>query len=193
MRKALDLLYQGSGALAAVFLAAIAGVVLLQVGANALGTLAFWLTGEPLGFVIPSYAEFAGFFLATSSFLALAYTLRAGGHIRVELLVQRAPPGLRRAIEIWCLAFGAAIAAYFAWYMIALTRQSLAYGDVSPGMVAIPLWLPQAAMSLGLVVLTIAFVDELVQVVAGRRPSYHDAGNEIARTLEHAGEEPPAR
>lgn len=189
MRKALDLLYKASGVLAAGFLAAIAAVVLLQVGANAIGSVSAWVTGTPTGFVIPSYAEFAGFFLAASSFLALPYTLRAGGHIRVELLIQRAPPALRRVIEVWCLGLGAAMAGYFAWFTIALTRESFAYGDVSPGMVPIPLWLPQGAMSLGLVVLTIAFLDELFQVLTGRRPSYEEQGNEIARALARAQED----
>ena len=79
MRRLLDLIYRASGAVAALFLVAICVVVLLQVGANLIDALIKLFGGEPLGLVIPSYAEFAGFFLAGSSFFALAYTLRSAG------------------------------------------------------------------------------------------------------------------
>ena len=171
MRLALDSLYRASGALAAVFLAAIAIIVLAQVGANVIDALAGWLTGAPIGLVIPSYAEVAGFFLAASSFLALAYTLRAGGHIRVTLLLQHAHGRRRLWAEAWCAFAGALMAAYFSWYAVGLTLESLHFGDVSTGMVPVPLWIPQAAMALGLIVLTVAMVDELVHVVRGGAPA----------------------
>ncbi|NIR29479.1 MAG: TRAP transporter small permease [Gammaproteobacteria bacterium] len=172
MRKPLDLLYRGSGALAAVFLAAICGVVLLQVGANLIDTFADWLTGEPIGLVVPSYAEFAGFFLAAASFLALAYTLRAGGHIRVSLVIQHLSRARRRWIELWCTAAAGALCAYFAFYSIRLVLESIEYGDVSPGMIAVPLWLPQSGIALGLVILTVALVDEFLEVLRGGTPTY---------------------
>lgn len=172
MRKLLDRLYRASGALAAVFLAAICGVVLLQVGANLIDAFADWLTGEPIGLVVPSYAEFAGFFLAAASFLALAYTLRAGGHIRVSLVIQHLSRVRRRWVELWCTAAAAALSAYFAFYSILLVLESIEYGDVSPGMVAVPLWLPQSGIALGLVILTVALVDELVEILRGGTPAY---------------------
>lgn len=173
MRRALDLLYRASGALAAAFLVAICAIVLLQVGANVVDRLIAWAGGTPPGLLIPSYAEFAGFFLAASSFLALAYALRAGAHIRVVLLIEHLPEGRRRAFELWCLLVAAALSGYFTFYLLRLVLESIEFGDVSPGMVPVPLWLPQSAMALGLVVLTIALVDELVAVLRGRPPSYH--------------------
>ena len=46
---------------------------------------------------------------------------------------------------------------------------SYTFHDVSTSNDATPLWLPQLAMGLGAVVLLIAFVDELVLEVLGRR------------------------
>ena len=86
MRRALDLLYRTCGGLAAMFLAAIAILILTQVVAR--------LTG----FFLPAASDFAGFCLAASSFLALAYTFRAGTHIRVVLLLQRLPAAWRRGL-----------------------------------------------------------------------------------------------
>jgi TRAP-type C4-dicarboxylate transport system permease small subunit len=175
MRGFLDWLYRASGALAAAFLVAICAIVLLQVGANLVDETARLLGAEPPGLVIPSYAEFAGFFLAASSFLALAYTLRTGGHIRVSLVVQHVPARVRHGLEIWCVAAGGAVTGYFTWYTLLLTLESLEYGDLSPGMVPVALWIPQSSMALGLAILTVAFVDEFVGLLRGAAPSYEAA------------------
>ena len=182
MRRALDGLYRASGGLAAFFLAAIAVVVLLQVGANVINALSHWMIGVPIGLLVPSYADFAGYFLATSSFLALAHTLKKNAHIRVALLVQRLRPRWRRRAEWWSSGFGAFLTAYFSWYMADLVLQSWRFGDVSPGIVSVPLWIPQSAMAVGLIVLTIALVDMFVTVVTGGNsccaPSATDAAAE---------------
>jgi TRAP-type C4-dicarboxylate transport system permease small subunit len=175
MRAFLDWLYRASGAVAAFFLVAICTVVLLQVGANLIDALIKAFGREPIGLVIPSYAEFAGFFLAASSFLALAYTLRAGGHIRVELVLQRFGTRGRRAAEIWCVAASAAVSIYFAWYCARLVLESIEFGDVSPGIVPVPLWIPQSTMALGLAVLAIALLDELVSLIRGGAARYAQA------------------
>ncbi len=172
MRRILDGLYLGSGILAAAFLVAICTIVLLQVGANVIDKVVKWVFGTPIGLVIPSYAEFAGFFLAATSFLALTYTLRYGAHIRVTLVIQHISGRRRRWLELWCIALAGSLAGYFAFYTIGLVLESYRFGDVSFGIVAVPLWIPQTAMALGLVILTIALVDEFVGVVTGRQASY---------------------
>lgn len=188
MRSALDLLYRASGVAAAAFLAAIFLIVLVQVAANLTDELVGWITGEPIGLVVPSYAEFAGFFLAASTFLALAYTLRSGGHIRVLLIIQNLDGRPRRLLELWCLAVAASLVGYFTFYTFFLVAESFTFGDLSYGMVPVPLWLPQTAVAVGLLVLTVALVDEFVAVLRGRRPSYQDAATE----LPEAGSSAPA-
>jgi len=192
MRKALDTLYAASGALAALFLVAIAVTVLLQVGANIISEIGGIVTGAPLGLVIPSYGDFTGFFLAASSFLALAYTLRHGAHIRVELIIQVFGPKARRWVEVWCLGLGMFLAGYFAWYSVSLTLESYEFGDVSFGMVPVPLWIPQAAMSLGLIILTISMLDELIRTLRGGMPVFDTAEADMADMFEPAGIMAPA-
>lgn len=170
MRRILDGLYQASGVMAAIFLAAIALIVLMQVGANGIDALARWLIGRPIGLLVPSYADFAGYFLATASFLALAHTLKKQAHIRVCLVVERLGPRWRRGAELWASGFGAAITAYFSWYMAGLVHQSWRFADLSPGLVPVPLWIPQAAMTTGLIILTIGLADVFVTVIRGGNP-----------------------
>ncbi len=176
MRKFLDFLYRASGVVAAAFLLAICLVVLAQVGANIIDVIASWITGTPIGLVVPSYAEFAGFFLAASSFLALAYTLRSGSHIRVNLIIQHIGGWPRRLIELVVTAIGTAFSAYFAYFTVGLVVESWQFGDVSSGMVPVALWIPQTAMALGLVILTISLVDSLVEVLRGKEPAYAKSG-----------------
>ena len=61
--------------LGGIFLALIGGVILYQV------------FGRTLGYGIPGVDDLAALFLVATAFLSLAYTFRAGGHIRVNLLL----------------------------------------------------------------------------------------------------------
>jgi TRAP-type C4-dicarboxylate transport system permease small subunit len=185
LRRALDGLYRGSGALAALFLVAICVIVLLQVGANVVDKVAEWTTGAPIGLVVPSYAEFAGFFLAASSFLALAYTLRHGGHVRVSLFVRRFAGGPRRAVELWCTGIAALLSGYFAYFAIRLVIDSWRFDDLSPGLVPVPIWIPQSSLALGLVILTVALVDEFETVRRFGEAAYMAAERKLEAQMEH--------
>ncbi len=179
LRRILNRLYLWSCWLAAAFIAAICLLVVCQVGLNLVDRLASQLTGSAIGLTIPSYADFTGFFLAAASFLALAYTLRQGGHIRVSLVISHLNPMLRHIIEIWCIVLAGSVTIYFTWYTFLLTRESYTYHDLSPGMVAIPIWIPQTALLIGLAVLSIALIDEFVCCLRGNTPSYVGAGENL--------------
>ncbi len=176
MRTILDTLYRVSGAVAAFCLVAICLIVVAQVGGRIIDGIATLITGERIGLLVPSAAEFSGFFLAAASFLALAYTFRADGHIRVSLLITRLSGRPRHWIEVWCLAFAIALAGFFTWHTILLVADSMEYGEVSYGMIPVPLWIPQSFMALGLIVLTIALVDDMARVLRGEKPSYEGVG-----------------
>ncbi len=179
MRTGLNFMYRVSAGLAALFLVLILAIVLAQVGLNIADKIAKWLTGRPVGFLIPSYADFAGYFLATATFFALAYSFREGAHIRVNLLLMRMNKGLRRLFEIWSCMIAVSFTAFFAWYSADLMYSSWKYNDLSPGLVPIKLWIPQAAMTVGLIFLLIATLDALVQVLRGQEPDYASGASEM--------------
>ena len=160
MRRSLDALYDAAGYLAAFFLV----MTLVWVGVG--------VAGRFLGFYVRGTDAYAGYTMAACAFLALAHTLKKGEHIRVELVLQKAGPRLRRALQIWSYGLATLLAALFAFYSVRLAWQSHAFNDVSTANDATPLWMPQLAMALGTVVLFIAFVDELVLEWRGlRRPA----------------------
>ena len=175
VRRFLDWLYLASGALAAVFVAAICTIVLCQVALNALDIIAVLLGYSAPGFVIPSYAEFAGLFLAAATFFALAYSLRKGAHIRVSLLIGHLSGSRRKAFELWAVFVGGCLSGIFTTYMFNLVYDSFRFGDVSIGLVRYEIWIPQLALALGLLIFSIAFIDEYVSILRGDEPSYdHD-------------------
>ena len=163
MSRALDRLYDAAGIAAALCILFICAIVTAQVALNVLSRVG----GPGLAYTIPSYADFAGYALAAASFLALAHTLRRGAHIRVTLVSDRLPPALRRAADLAVLALAAGIAAFATWFTVALIAESLHYGDVSPGMVAVPLWIPQIPVAAGLALLTLALAHTLAERLRG--------------------------
>ena len=186
MRRLLDTIYTASGYLAALFIAAICILVMAQVMLNLIDRTAALLTGQAIGLTIPSYSDFTGFFLAAASFLALAYTLRVGGHIRVTLFTNMLGERTQKVLEIWSLALAAAMTIFVTFYSIALTHESFVYNDLSSGMVAVPIWIPQSSVSIGMFVLSVALVDEFIGVLAGKTPSYAGKGENL---LDEPGEE----
>ncbi len=192
MRRVLDTLYLVSGWLAAFFIAAIAGVVVVQVSLNLIDRASTLLRGTAVGLTIPSYADFTGFFLAAASFLALAHTFRQGEHIRVTILIGHLPARIAWAFEFWCVAAAAAISCYFTWYTGVLVGESYRFNDLSPGMIAVPLWIPQTAMLIGLVILSIALIDEFVGLIRGRKPAYLESDEGLLVSEPYEDDAPPA-
>jgi hypothetical protein len=61
---------------------------------------------------------------------------------------------------------------FFAFHAVKMNYQSYLFGDMSQGVVLVPMWIPQLGYSTGLIILLIAFVDELIHVARGNPPRY---------------------
>ena len=157
MRKLLDGIYDSAAALAALFLIGLLVMVLLSI------------VSRQLHFHVPGTDAYAGYLMAASGFLALAHTLKRGEHIRVTLLVNALSGRWKKALELWALGLATLLALLFAVYSCKLAWQSRVFNDISTGSDATPLWIPQLAMAFGAVILVIAFIDELVLEIRGRR------------------------
>lgn len=159
IRRLLDGIYLWSGYLAAFFLAMILVSIVVQV------------VGRFFGFVVDS-TEIAGFFLAASSFLALAHTFHSGAHVRITLLIGQFTGRRRQATEVFCCAVAALLVGYLSWHAVMLVMESYQFGDISPGLVAIPFWIPQSAMAGGLILLCVGLLDQMIAIWRGATPSY---------------------
>ncbi|RPE71982.1 TRAP-type C4-dicarboxylate transport system permease small subunit [Pacificibacter maritimus] len=119
---------------------------------------------------IPSYADFSGFMLAGASFLAMAHTLRAGGHIRVNLVSSRMPQNVQFVLEGFVLLLAIALLGFLTWFMGALVLESFHYNDVSSGIIPVPLWMPQSIAAFGSFLLLVSVVHTFVDLIRAKAP-----------------------
>jgi TRAP-type C4-dicarboxylate transport system permease small subunit len=171
MRVFLDRLYLLAGYAAGGFLIALFLLMMALSG------------GRPLGINIPAGDDFASWCMAAMAFLALAHTFRSGEMIRVGLLVERLPERARHVAEIVTLLVATAVVVFFAWHGVRLTYDSWRFHEMAQGVIAVPLWIPQLGYAAGLIILAIAFVDELIHVAAGNDPRYEKPKPKTAEEL----------
>ncbi|MCC5964234.1 MAG: TRAP transporter small permease subunit [Rhodobacteraceae bacterium] len=172
MRKLLDGLYSAALIAACSSMVAIAALVLTQILARVLDRVLITLGASPYGFSIPSLSDFGGFLFVAAATLALPATLRAGGHVRVSLMLKLGGPKLQHGLTILVLAIALGLAAFGAWHAGAQALDSWRFNTVSFGMIRTPLWIPQGVMALGLSLLAVAIADELVEALRGRDPAF---------------------
>lgn len=158
--KFLDRLFTWSGYLAGVFLVTIAILVVSQIVARMLNKQ------------IPSADEFAGYCLAASSFLGLAYSFRSGSHIRVTLLTDRLSTHIQRVLMLLVLAFTIIMIAVWAFNSISMVYESWKFKDMSTGILKYPIWIPQLSMGIGVTLFCLAIIEDLVNVMRGIEPNF---------------------
>lgn len=160
MRKLLDRLYLAGGALAAVFIALIAVLMIAQsvlrefrVNTGAVNDVVSW-------------------FCAAAAFLAMAHAFKHGDFVRVTLLLETVGARTRRAMELGSLAIGVVAVGYLAFSACAFTYESWEFNDISQGLLPMPLWIPQLSFALGSLLLLTAVVDEFIIVLRGGVPTF---------------------
>lgn len=144
-------IYRWSGYLAGFCIAAIFAVTMFQI------------IGRLVGYNPPGLTNYASYLMAATVFCGLAHTLDAGGQIRIELFLSLAGKG-RYWLERFGFLASAAMACwmtYFAWSMVSW---SITLGDISEGMDATPLWIPQLTMAVGMTLFAMAVVDRTARL-----------------------------
>lgn len=154
-RRILDAIYDGAGVVAALCLASLLVVIVMQMVAR-------W---SSISF--PGSTQYAGYLMASASFLAFAHTLNRGAHIRVSLLLT-ALGDRARPLEVWCMVVATAAACYLAYYAVRFVYWSYKLHDISQGQDATPMWIPQVPMAIGAILLAVCFVDNLVTLIIAK-------------------------
>lgn len=191
----LDKLYKAGGALAALALVVILGIMVAQM-------IARWT-----GVTFSGSTKYAGYAMACASFFALAYALTHGAHIRVSLVL-----GINNFTKVWldraALLISAITATYFARYALKTANDKWNWAERTDGLdtvpewlvtlftffsrspsewgtlwadtgsswVPTPIWMVQVPMTLGTVLLAVALWDMLYRtLVLGRNPIVSEA------------------
>jgi TRAP-type C4-dicarboxylate transport system permease small subunit len=166
MRRGLDFLYSASGALAALSLAGIFLVMLAQA------------LGREVGVLVRGADDLSAWLSAAAAFFALGHTFRHGELVRMGLVIEKLPPRARRRAELLALSFTALFTGWMAWSVASFVYDSWQFREVAQGLIRIPIWIPQLAFVLGMLIFFIAVLDDLVAVLRGRKPAYQLAEEE---------------
>ena len=159
MRKLLDGLYSTAAWLAGLAMIGILVMVLLTI------------LSRLVGFSAPGTDAYAGYAMAGAGFMALASTFKKGEHIRVTLLLGALKGTPLKVMEVLALSIATLLSGFLAFYSVRLTWQSWDIEDISVGIDATPMWIPQIFMALGTVIFFIALLDDLVLELQGKRQS----------------------
>lgn len=137
--------------LGAACLVALALLMLSEIFVRALSNFAGIGPG-----VVPNAWEYSSYLMAASFTFGAAMTLRAGGHIRVSILLANTGPLARRLIEIVSSLVGALATSFLTYSMVLFTWASYSRGQVSISSGTI-VWPPMALVTFGLALLTLQF------------------------------------
>lgn len=121
----LDRIYGLFGAISGVFMV----IILLLIVAQ--------MTARWSGISFPGSTNFAGYAMASASFLALGYAFTKGAHIRVSILLN-ANNFTRFWVDAYAMAIGAVIATYFARFAVKTTILSEMINDRTQGQDKVP-------------------------------------------------------
>ena len=160
MRRFLDRLYYASGAFAALCLASICVLMLAQ---------AF---GREAGILIRGADDIVAWLTAASAFFALGHTFRHGELVRVGLWLDMLGERARWWAEIFSLGTTGAFVAYMLWAVSRFVYESWQFHEVAQGLIAVPIWMPQMSLVLGVLIFFSAVIDELIAVLRKQKPAY---------------------
>ncbi len=160
LRRFLDALYLAGGGIGAFFVALIAVFMIAQSVLREFGVS----TG--------AINDYVAWFCAAAGFFTMAHALKHGDFVRVTLLLEKVGPRTRHLLELLSLGVASASVVYLAYWACKFTYESWLFKEMSQGLVAVPIWIPQTSFAAGSLLLAVAVVDEFIIVLRGGVPTY---------------------
>lgn len=164
----------------------VSAISLFDKGARGLGIFGMWMACAILVFMVghvlveivlrsafskSTYVldEFVGYGIAATTFLSLAYALRRGVMIRVNLLLGALALGGRgrQIIEIACGILTACACGVVVRYFWISVARHFERGTASETIAAVPMWIPEGLVLAGLIILEIELIAFIFRVAMG--------------------------
>jgi TRAP-type C4-dicarboxylate transport system permease small subunit len=157
----IDMLSRLDGWLGVLCLVALTTLMISEVVVRALSNVF-----ESVPADIPVAWEYSSYLMAACFTFGAAMTLRAGGHIRVTLVLARVSPKGRRVMETVLAALGTFFCGFLTWAMAYFTWRSFDAGQTSVSSGTL-VWIPQAFVTFGVILLTVQFAARFLQALFG--------------------------
>jgi TRAP-type mannitol/chloroaromatic compound transport system permease small subunit len=178
----LDRVFTGAGYLSGVLFLVLAVFVTYDVIARKWGIYLYLPTTRVTD-------EISGYILALAATWGLAYTLRTGAHVRIDVLLPYLSDRWRAVAD--CLAFilMGCFAGLVSWKIWALVLDSFESGIRSSTYLLTPQWIPESILGIGFSLLTLASAAMALSMVlewltgdrdsAGAGESHHPSPEEV--------------
>jgi TRAP-type C4-dicarboxylate transport system permease small subunit len=157
----IDRLSRLDGWLGAACLVSLTSLMIAEVVLRALSNI--W---DSVPADIPVAWEYSSYLMAACFTFGAAMTLRAGGHIRVTLVLARVSPRVRRRLETVLAIVGTFLCGFLAWSMAFFTWRSFDTGQTSVSSGTL-VWIPQAFVTFGICLLAVQFLARFFQAAFG--------------------------
>ncbi len=95
--------------------------------------------------------EYSAYLLVILVFFGLGYTLSTEGHIRVKVVLSRLSERTRHLLDALVAAAATALTGFALFFSISLVREAYSLRMVSETPSQTPMWIPQLAIPVGLV------------------------------------------
>ncbi|HEY7516710.1 MAG TPA: TRAP transporter small permease subunit [Methylomirabilota bacterium] len=142
--------------------------------------LAFFITydalarkwGSYLGFPTTQVTdEISGYMLALAATWGLAYALRSGSHVRIDVVFPYLTPRLQVLADFLALLLMTLFAVVVSWKIWALVADSWQSGLRSSTYLLTPLYVPQLILGVGFTLLALAALCMALAMLAGLEPT----------------------
>lgn len=162
--RASDRIAAASGAFAMLCLLALLVLILAGVGRSILGKLHADWGGE-----IAIAWEYSAYLMGAVFMFGAAAGLRAGSHVRVSILLARSGGAATLLLELVSTLAGFFVATFMAWSLGNSTLRAFNNEQLSSGSLT-PLWIPNAALALGALLLALQMLVRLLRLLLGEAP-----------------------
>lgn len=160
-------------------------MALLERFSQALAAITGWVLfviGLMLGFeVVARYffnaptvwaEELSRLFMVWAVFVGSSVLIQSDGHIRVTVVTEMLPPGVKRAVRFLAMCAVIVISGFVAWHGFPIAWNSFEVGRTTGSMMDIPSWWMQASVPVGFALIFLQAIIKAVMVLTG-----HDAGD----------------
>jgi len=110
-------------------------------------------------------SEYSGYMLAAMIYLGLGFSFRKGAHIRITFLRERLKGWALHLLEVACTLIGSllcVLSTVFLWEMVYTSYQR---GATAYTVAETPLWVPQAIILVGLIIMTLQILAYLLYLI----------------------------
>ena len=142
-------------------------VMMLLTTADAIGRYLFSLP------IAGAYEFTEKYLMVIAVYLGASYTYRGGSTIRITLLVDRLPSGVKMALQVFAQVFSIC----YGFFLLVPAVQAVlrVYEQkITLSSPQLPLWVPFTAIPIGLFLMSLFMLRDLPRVRAGRSPLFRE-------------------